>query len=254
MSWDTLKIINSHPRDKNIKCNFTNHVYTVNGKKGYTSITTICKKLFKPFDSDKIINLMMKGKDWESSKYFGMSKNDIKNSWKKKGQESSSLGTKLHEDIEKFYNNRLDLIQNNSKEYSQFLSFQNIFNLIPYRTEWMIYDEKLLFSGCIDFVSIDKNGKFSIYDWKRCESITKINKYGDCCIYPELSYIPDSNYWIYSFQLNLYKFILEKNYDIKIEDIYLVKFHPLSKSFERIRVADLQNEIKILINLLKKDK
>ena len=86
---------NSHERDKHIKFYDKSHSYTVKNKGGYTSVTTILKKLFEPFNSDAVIENMMNGKNWESSKYFGMTKTEIKNIWKKDGSEAAKAGTKL---------------------------------------------------------------------------------------------------------------------------------------------------------------
>ena len=53
---------NSHERDKHIKFYDKSHSYTVKNKGGYTSVTTILKKLFEPFNSDAVIENMMNGK------------------------------------------------------------------------------------------------------------------------------------------------------------------------------------------------
>jgi hypothetical protein len=93
---------------------------------------------------------------------------------------------------------------------------------------------------------------YSIYDWKRSKEIkkTSYNKWGKiACI----SHIPDSNYWHYCLQLNTYKYILEKNYGIKIRDMYLVCLHPENKNnnYQHIKVVDLYNEVNELLNLRK---
>ena len=53
--------------------------------------------------------------------------------------------------------------------------------------------------------------------------------------HPVLDGIPDSNFWQYSLQLNLYKFILEKNYGIRIDNLYLVAIHLIFKNISNIR-------------------
>ena len=47
---------------------------------------------------------------------------------------------------------------------------------------------------------------------------------------------------------------MEKNYGEKIKDMYLVCLHPNNenKSYQRIKVLDLQKEVKDLFNLRKK--
>ena len=43
---------------------------------------------------------------------------------------------------------------------------------------------------------------------------------------PCIKHLQDSNYWHYCLQLNTYKALLEKNYGVKVKDLYLVCLHP----------------------------
>ena len=63
--------------------------------------------------------------------------------------------------------------------------------------------------------------------------------------------MPNSNFWHYSLQLNTYKAILEKNYDVTVKEMYLVCLHPENKnnSYQLFKVPDLQTEIQDLFNL-----
>ena len=103
-----LKDINTHPHDSVISLDEATHIYTIRQDKSYKSVTTFVKSLFKKFDSDLIIDKMMKSKYWPNNKYYGKTKEEIKEEWKQNGLESSILGTKLHLNIEYFYNNILD--------------------------------------------------------------------------------------------------------------------------------------------------
>ena len=48
---------------------------------------------------------MMKSKNWKDSKYYGMTKNEIKILWKKNGAEAANLGTIMHYLFEYHYYN-----------------------------------------------------------------------------------------------------------------------------------------------------
>ena len=48
---------------------------------------------------------MRKGKNWEKSKYYGMTDDEIKKLWDDNRIDASTKGTKMHLDIEGFYNN-----------------------------------------------------------------------------------------------------------------------------------------------------
>jgi len=47
------------------------------------SVTTWNHKHFEQFDADKIIQRMMKSKNWPNSKYYGQSPDEIKAGWEK---------------------------------------------------------------------------------------------------------------------------------------------------------------------------
>ena len=51
---------NKHPRDDRILFDEPTHVYTIDGDTGFTSVTTWNHSHFENFDSDKIIDNMMK--------------------------------------------------------------------------------------------------------------------------------------------------------------------------------------------------
>ena len=179
-----------------------------------------------------------------------MSKEEIQEQWKQNGQTASAAGTKLHYDIECFYNGKLP--DNASIEYQYFLKFHRTIGsaLTPFRTEWMIWDKDLKFAGSIDMVYKDENGLLQIYDWKRCKEIKKTNRWR-CANTECIEHLPDSNFWHYSLQLNTYKAILEKNYGVKVSKMYLVCLHPNNKnsSFQRFEVPHLKSEINDLFAL-----
>ena len=59
----------------------------------------------------------------------------------------------------------------------------------------------------------DEADNFYLFDWKRSKQIKKENRYRKGK-HP-LNHLDDANYWHYALQLNIYKYILEKNYIIK---------------------------------------
>jgi len=244
---------NPHERDTHISFDEGPHIYTIDGERGYTSVTTWCHSHFEHFNPDNIIDKMMKSNKWPQSKYYGMTKQQIKDLWDKNGKEASTAGTKMHYDIECFYNNQD--VNNDSVEFKYFTDFYNKHkNKIPYRTEWMVYDKELKFAGSIDMTYINKDGTIDIYDWKRCKEIKTHNKWQSSktnCI----SHLPDTNYWHYSLQLNTYKYILEKQYGKQIKNMYLVVLHPNNHNgtFIKYKVHHLDDEMNDLIKLRRKN-
>ena len=118
---DTLAKLNPHPRDEHIKFDEPSHTYTIDGDSDYTSVTTWNHSHFKHFDADKIIANMMNSRNWPNSKYYGQTPEEIKAGWEKNRDEAATAGTKMHLDIEKYYNGME--VENDSKEYSQFLEY-----------------------------------------------------------------------------------------------------------------------------------
>jgi|NorSeaMetagenome_1021524.scaffolds.fasta_scaffold00331_3 hypothetical protein len=253
---DYLEKKNPHKLDKDITLNERTHVYNVNGNTKFTSVTKWVHSHFEDFNADKVIDNMMNSSKWEQNKYYGKTREQIKREWKNNGIESAKQGTKLHYDIECYYNKVKENKhkKNNSIEYNYFLDFaENNKHLIPWRTEMKVYHDELKLAGSIDmiFEKDDGSGSLMIYDWKRCKDISKTS-FGDKCSKTEcIEHIPDSNFWHYTLQLNTYKKILEEKYDKNVSDLALICLHPNKKSYEVVKVPILENEITNLFNLRK---
>tara|TARA_Y100000748_G_C15478154_1_gene481670 strand:+ start:229 stop:1014 length:786 start_codon:yes stop_codon:yes gene_type:complete len=252
---DFLQNLNSHERDKHITFDEGPHIYTIDGSSDYISVTTWVHSFFRKFDSDEVIDKMMKSKNWIYNKYYGKSKETIKQEWDDNRDDAARKGTQLHFEIETFYNKveEWDNIPEIDSTETEVIYFKNFYNdhlhLTAYRTEWMIYDKELKIAGSIDMVFKEQDGTLSIYDWKRSKEIIQETRYNEYSIDSEINYIPDTNYWHYSLQLNIYKALLERNYDVKISSLYLVRLHPNSDNYEKIRVVNLQDAVKKMFDV-----
>ncbi len=250
VQYDYLRKIYPDERENHVIFYEDTHKYVIDGEDNYISVTTFNHSHFEEFDADKIISNMRKGKNWVKSKYYGMTDDEIKKLWDDNRIDASTKGTKMHLDIEGFYN-KID-VSNDSIEYGYFKKFhEDHKDITPYRTELIVYDKDLRMSGSVDFIVLNDDGTYDIYDWKRSRNISKTSpggKFGnkDC-----IEHIPDSNYWHYSLQLNTYKQIIQKNYNKKIRDMWLVCLHPDNdnKSYKKIKVVDLENEVFDLFQL-----
>ena len=259
---------NSHERDKGIKFYERYHKYEVIKEKyqKYTSVTSWVHSYFPKFDADAIIKSMMNGKGWkEGHKYWGLSPDQIKASWNTTRDSSAGAGTKLHETIEKFMNNK-DLEQGYTQkdlyvsyknddtnvdidvdiEWSYFIEFvKDHPHLKPYRTEWIIFQEDVKIAGSVDMVYENEDGTLEIYDWKRCKEITTVNSWDQTATNPLICHMPASNFWQYALQLNTYKKIIEDKYGKKVTKLCLVRLHPDNpdETYELINVPDLSEDI-----------
>lgn len=260
-----LEKLHPHPRDAQIVFDEGPHVYTIlcdpEGK--YMSVTTWNHSHFSEFDADVIIDKMMSNPSrWKQSKYYGKTKQQIKDEWAASALEASTLGTQMHKAIECYYNRvPIEPEVMKTREYCHFLSFLKDFpELKPYRTEWMIFDTELKFAGSVDMLFENPDGTLEIYDWKRSKEIKMENPWQDA-ITPCISHLPDCNYYHYCLQLNTYREILERNYGVTIRGMYLVILHPNQETYLRIQVEDLREEIRdlfkyrlsMLYNICKED-
>jgi ATP-dependent exoDNAse (exonuclease V) beta subunit len=275
MLHSVLNKRNPHCRDEYIQFMEEGHKYTItcDSESKYTSVTTWIHSHFPHFDSDKIIKKMMSGKNWkEGHKYWNMTADQIKLQWKESGENMSSFGTNLHYEIECFmnnpnilnythedlldeYNKKTNNLDNKNIEWEFFIKFiSDTLYLKPYRTEWTVFHEDLKLAGSIDMVYENDDGTLSIYDWKRSKNITPVNNFNSYAITKEISHMPDSNFWHYTLQLNIYKKILEEKYDKKIKDLYLVRLHPNNddSTYELIKVPFIDQEVNDLVQLRKK--
>lgn len=250
-----LANIHPHSRDKRIVFEEEPHLYYIDGScDGYMSVTTFNHSHFEHFDADNIIKKMMSSEKWTQNKYYGLTPQQIKDKWNKNRDDAASAGTKMHYDIECYYNNSPN--ENDSIEYQYFQCFlKDHSHLKPYRTEWTVFHEDLKLAGSIDMVFQNNDDTLSIYDWKRCREISKTNGFDKWGNKECIEHLPDSNYWHYCLQLNTYKAILEEKYNKTVTDLYLVCLHPenKNKSYQKIKVVNLQNEVKDLFNIRKKD-
>ena len=133
-------------------------------------------------------------------------------------------------------------------EFSYFEDFLREITINPYRSEWRIYDRTLKLAGSIDLISKNEDGSYNIYDWKRSSRLHQSNPYqsglGRLC---SLEDTPRNHYFL---QQNLYKYILENQYGLRIHSMYLVGLHPSFGSFELIDVPEMKKEISWIIQMM----
>lgn len=246
--WERLAVENAHPRDARIVFEEEGHRYTINGERdNWTSCTSFVHSFFNEFDADDIIAKMQASSKWSESKYFGMTAEEIKGLWEAKAKESSEAGTALHLDIEHFYNgdDAWVPVSKDTVEWQYFLAFNRDFigsrGYLPYRTEWLVFDEETKVPGSIDMVYKKPDGTFAIYDWKRTGELKKENRFQNGL--GPLSHLPDVNYWHYSLQLNVYRYILQKYYGVVVSELALVILHPNNTNYRVIKLNFMDDEV-----------
>ena len=267
LEWQRLAVVHKHPRDDRIQFEEETHVYTIDGvRAGWTSCTGFLHNFFGHFDADAVIAKMMKGPKWFESKYFGKTAEEIKKGWSDKGAASSAAGTRMHLDIERFYNG-LPLVWSTSPtkpvdvasglrgleldkwdpnpgaEWDYFCDYQTKIGakFLPYRTEWLVFDEEHKVAGSSDMVYMKPDGTLAIYDWKRIEELKTENQWQSGL--GPVAHLPDTNYWHYSLQLNVYRYILQKHYGFVVSELALVVLHPSNASWKVAKLNFMDEEV-----------
>lgn len=257
--WQHLSRINHHPRDDRIKFVESTHTYYVDGSsEGNVSTTKFVHAFFPHFDAKATIQKMMKSPKWPQNKYFGKTEKEIMDEWNTNGKNASEAGTAMHLAIEQFLHGSSELIAEEMKTTPEWRYFQQFWkdhgaDLEPYRMEWEVWtDPTIKLTGSIDGVFRRKSdGKIVIYDWKRSKEIKSDNPFGGNG-YSPLDHLANTNYWHYTLQLNVYKWILETYYDLEVADLYLIILHPDNKSYKRMRLNILSDEIQAMVDARKR--
>ena len=116
------------------------------------------------------------------------------------------------------------------------------------KSEYELFPEKIVFSkdleiaGTIDILALDKkDNKYDLIDWKTSKKI-EMNAYGGKVgTKIATSNIPDCNYYHYTLQLSLYRYLLERYYGLKIRNMIIAH---LKEDYARaIIVPYMINEI-----------
>lgn len=139
--------------------------------------------------------------------------------------------------------------------------------LVPYRSEWVIWDETYRIAGTIDALMYNKKtGGYWIYDWKRVsknlevdidatrygykpepdEWLGEVSRWTGRMLSP-VEELYDTKYWHYSLQLNLYRSILERCYGLRIDGMMLVQIHPSIAGIRCHRVVRLEDPIQRIL-------
>ena len=265
LAWQRLAVINKHERDDRIQFEEETHTYTIDGtKEGWTSCTGFLHNFFGHFDADAVIAKMMASPKWITSQYYGMTAEGIKKKWSDKGKASSEAGTRMHLDIERCYNampaapactyTLEDGLRGlaidewgpaDGLEWNYFCDYQQTYveprGWKPFRTEWLVFDPEHKVAGSIDMIYLKPDGTLAIYDWKRIEELKTENRFQSGL--GPVEHLPDTNYWHYSLQLNVYRYIIQKHYGFVVSELALVVLHPANESWRVAKLNFMDDEV-----------
>ncbi|MBR5102636.1 MAG: hypothetical protein IK092_05885 [Muribaculaceae bacterium] len=251
------------PLDNDIKFIEDTHRYIYKDGTDFMPVSRVYSQFFEEFDSAH----------WAKLKAIKLRRNemDLADEWKCKGEEASLHGKFMHRQIELFINGEKDIETECDFEYKSwyrdistklsiecefnyFLNFINSNKINPFRTEWIVIDPNLRIAGTIDLVCRNNDNEVEIYDWKRSKAL--IDEYGYEIRFNRnnkhgingLEHISDTAYWHYTIQQNLYRYILEHNYGLRVKAMHLVVLHPSLDDYRIINVQTMDNTVKTILD------
>ena len=240
---------------KHIKYYDEPHKYFIE-EQSLVSGTTFVGLYKKKFDT--------KGQAKKSAEKKGIPVEEVLADWEYRGDFSRTKGTMLHAYAENYWLNKVFPIDysKTDERFEQGLMqerleaciklFHNFYNdacksLHPVAMELVVGDKELGLGGMVDCLFWNsKHNEFQIYDYKTNLEINHFSKYREKLL-PPVHFLPNCELETYSMQLNLYKFIIEKNANIKIGKMYLVHIHEEQESYNLIECKEYQDIIKLLI-------
>ena len=183
--------------------------------------------------------------------------------WERIGKMAREVGTFVHEQTENYFRDgtfattcpftfedTTELISV-EKERQHFLRFVSDYAILPYRQEWPVYDTDLNIAGTIDMVCKTNDG-FTIYDWKRSSKVVNIlgqpvvEAFGGKRSFNGIS-LPDTPFYHYCIQQNLYRYMLEAHYGVKVKAMNLVVLCADYPSYMVVNVPKMDEVIQQII-------
>ena len=216
------------------------------GNAEYVSVTTLVERFFQ-FDILRYIQ--------RESEKLGIDEVKFLKEFQALRDEAAVLGTELHLQIENYYTKKP--YDDSLQEFKYFLAFEKE-KIIPKgliftKAEKEIYDHKYKVAGTVDCLFKSSDGKYVMVDWKRSKKLivqgtNRPDKRGFQIEIEGLTNLTNCSYYRYCIQQNMYKYILEKEYNIVISDMILAVLHEKYSNYHTIKLPEMINETEIIFN------
>jgi hypothetical protein len=218
------------------------------GNAEYISVTTLIERFF-PFDLKRYIE--------RKAEEENRTEDEVLDEYLLMRDEAAEKGTYLHSQIENFLSGKK--FDSDSKEFSFFLDFYDneiiSRNLVFSEAEKIIFSNRHIVAGIIDCLfKKNSSDEYVMLDWKRSKKLIidgRPRVYGYGYALSELSTLDNSSYNRYCLQQNIYKYILETEYSIRISSMKLVVLHENYAKYHFVNVPTMKKETNIILNSLK---
>lgn len=246
-----FSILKELEKFSDIKFDHASHSYTVNDIK-FKSVTKLVGTTHL-FDDKAMAR--------RKSEETGIPEEVILAKWKRIGDYAKTKGAEMHSYIENLWLGRkykfttydefvemfieLEVLK---EQYDKFYSSaKKLMDLV--KSELIVYDIEYRVAGTFDGLFYNKvNDCYDIWDWKTSGEIKKTGFRGEKML--GFSHLENCNFNEYALQLSLYKYIIEKNTDIRIKYLNVCQISTKNKMYNAFRVPYLKDEV---IELLKRN-
>ena len=249
-----LAIANPIPREGRITFDEQKHEYTIDGKIAPRSVTGLLHAYAPSFEPARVILNMRASPRWdehreqfEAAGIETQRDEDIIAHWRLNGEIARARGTLLHYHAEQIANGRT-VEQPHSPELIQSIRILQELDergWKPYRTEVNIFHCGLKCAGQPDLLCMNEKGHILILDWKRTAKF-QFDMSAASFEYP-LSHLPTTPYWQYALQCNTYRFMLETEYGLNVDSMWLGVVHPAIPIPRLIELPRMSQEIEALL-------
>ena len=234
------------------------HHYEYKDKRVGMSVTRLIEEYANKFDSQAVAERVAEKQ--------GKSVQEVLDEWEYKNKFACEKGSTCHEYAQSLWSgndfDRGDF--DGSKEYlkaidtieSQADRFYNDYQdrLEHLYDEYVIGSEEYDIASAIDHLFINKlTGGIVLVDYKTNSDIHKNEKYAKDMKVP-LHHLKDFTLNHYYIQLSIYKYIVEKYTNLKIEEMFIVYFSENIENYEIIEIPYLKDEVKKILELRRANK
>ena len=250
------KIIEELQFFKGIDFHEEEHFYTLNDYRFGISVTSLIETYAQEFDSDGISQMVANKR--------GISQKEVLDEWKKENEFSCIKGSCIHlkaqslwmgTDYEIDYNTIDDTIDKDrlkkeydimSKQATDFYNdYKDMYDMI--QDEFIVWSKEFDIAGSIDGIMYNKNTQqCCILDFKSNKDLQFKSKYRKKMKVP-LHELDDVNGQHYYIQLSIYKYLIEKYTNIKVDELFIVYFNINADSYEIIEIPYLKKEVEEIL-------
>ncbi len=238
----------------------SDHHYEYKGKRVGISVTKLIEDYVQPFNEEEVASRV--------AEKNGKSIEEILEQWKTTNEQSCLKGSICHENVQNMFSGTNILFDDKNlseatkialqrifqQEKDFYENFKDKFELVA--NEYVIgsKDNEYDIASAVDSLFINKlTGGLVMIDYKTNTDMYKTEKYYKSQkkqipkMKVPLHKLDDTKITHYAIQLSIYKYLLEKYTNLKLEDMFIVWFSELNDNYQIIEIPYLKNEVEMIL-------